>query len=203
MDWNGLVPYCLTSLRGSPLMHVVEVATGHDARALPAVDEEMASGCAARLLITASTEDGAEALARRIHGAGPRAHCPFVRLRARDLPVEPQALREYCGTVLDGAAGGSMLIDAVEEMSPEVQDVLIELLAGLELTRGPAAAVRLISGTTVSLLDRVADGTFSRQLFYRLNIIHLVACEGPSCLTGADDCQDVHVNGRSVAKLPR
>jgi transcriptional regulator of acetoin/glycerol metabolism len=35
--------------------------------------------------------------------------------------------------------------------------------------------VRLISGTTTSLLDRVAAGTFSERLFYRLNIIHLLA----------------------------
>ena len=48
-----------------------------------------------------------------------------------------------------------MLIDAVEEMPPAVEEVLIELLAGLEFTRRPSAAVR-ISGTTVSLLDRIA-----------------------------------------------
>jgi DNA-binding NtrC family response regulator len=35
--------------------------------------------------------------------------------------------------------------------------------------------VRLIFGTTVSLLDRVTAGTFSDRLFYRLNVIHLTA----------------------------
>ena len=87
-------------------MHSVGTATGHDARALPATaDEEVACRCSERLLITASTERGAETLARRIHGAGPRAQCPFVHLWARDFPVGPQALREYCGSVLDRAAG--------------------------------------------------------------------------------------------------
>src|SRR4029078_7961200 len=44
----------------------------------------------------------------------------------------------------------------------------------LVTTRGGTSnGVRLISGTTVSLLDRIAAGTFSEQLFYRLNIIHL------------------------------
>jgi DNA-binding NtrC family response regulator len=60
-----------------------------------------------------------------------------------------------------------------------VQDALIDMLAGLQSARRPSAAVRLISGTTVSLLERVAAGTFSDQLFYRLNTIHLMATDAP------------------------
>ncbi|HEY0874899.1 MAG TPA: sigma 54-interacting transcriptional regulator [Vicinamibacterales bacterium] len=122
---------------------------------------------------------------------------------AGDFPVGPQALREYCGSGLDDAAGGSMLIDAVEEMPPSVQDTLIELLAGPESTRRPSAGVRLISGTTVSLLDRIAAGTFSEQLFYRLNIIHLMACDRAVYVEGADDAPAVHVHGPSMRKLAR
>ena len=179
-------------------------ANEHDARALAATaDEEVACRCAVRLLITASTEGEVKTLAQRIHAAGSRAQGPFVHLWARDFPVEPQALREYCGSVLDRAAGGSMLIDAVDEMPTDIQDVLIERLAALEFTRGPFAAVRLISGTTVSLLDRIAAGMFSEQLFYRLNVIHLVASDGPLHVTGPDDPQDGRVDDRSTPKLPR
>lgn len=63
-------------------------------------------------------------------------------------------------------------------MPAAAQDGLIDLLAALEDARTPSAAVRLISGTTVSLIDRVAAGTFSERLFYRLSIIHLVAGAG-------------------------
>ena len=171
----------MTSPDGSAPMHSVGIATGHVAgAALPITEhEEVARGCEARLLISASSERVVATLARRIHEAGARAQCPFLHLSAGDFPVEPQALREYCSSVLDRAAGGSLLIDAVEEMPPTVQEVLIELLAGLALARAPSAAVRLISGTTVSLLDRIAAGTFSDQLFYRLNIIHLMAADSP------------------------
>jgi DNA-binding NtrC family response regulator len=79
--------------------------------------------------------------------------------------------------------GGSVLVSAVEEMPAAVQEALIDLLAGLESTRRPSAAVRLISGTTVSLLDRVAAGTFSERLFYQLNIIHVIAATGPPEVT--------------------
>ena len=84
-------------------------------------------------------------------------------------------LKEYCTSVLAAAAGGTVLISAVEEMPPAVQGAPSELLAGLEFACGPSAQVRLISGTTASRLERVAAGTFSERLFYRLNIIHLMA----------------------------
>lgn len=185
-------------------MHSVGIATGDDAGALPiAADEDLARGCAARLLISASSERNVEVLARRIHEGGPRAHCPFLHLWASDFPIEPEVLREYCSCVLDRAAGGSLLIDGVEEMPSIVQDTLIELLDGLEFTRGPSDAARLISGTTVSLLDRIAAGTFSDQLFYRLNIIHLMALDGRSSLTRDYDAQDVDVIEPSAPKLPR
>lgn len=185
-------------------MHSVGTATGDDAGALPiTADEDLARGCAARLLISASTERNVEVLARRIHEGGPRAHCPFLQLWAVDFPVGPQALREYCSSALDRAPGGSLLIDAVEEMPQTVQDTLIELLDGLEFTRRPSDAVRLISGTTVSLLERIAAGTFSDQLFYRLNIIHLMAVDGPLSLTRDDGAQDVDVIEALAPKLPR
>ena len=138
-------------------------------------DVNLASRSPARLLITASTHDAVETLARHIHGSGPRAQFPFVVTTAGELPVGAQALSDGCARFLDAAAGGSVLVRAVEEMPAAVQEGLIDLMAGLESARKTSAAVRLISGTTVSLLDRVAAGTFSERLFYRLSIIHLVA----------------------------
>ena len=137
-------------------------------------DEDAASRTDARLLITASTPRLVETLARQIHHTGARANLPFVRTRACDLPLGVEALRAHCSSFLDSATGGSMLISDVEEMAPAVQEILLELLAALESARQPSAAVRVISGTCVSLLDRVTAGAFSDRLFYRLNVIHLV-----------------------------
>ena len=171
----------LGSLRRDPRRVVEQAANQEDrALALPAVEDiHVASRSPARLLITASTQHAVETLARRIHASSPRAQFPFVRTSAGELPIGAQALRDGCVCFLDAAAGGSVLVSAVEEMPAAVQETLIDLLAGLESARSPSAAVRLISGTTVSLIDRVAAGTFSARLFYRLNIIHLVAGAGP------------------------
>jgi DNA-binding NtrC family response regulator len=160
-------------------MHTVAIANPKRAVSLLTdQDEELASRSAVRLLITVS-EQGVEALARRIHGASLRGRSPFVRTRARDLPTEPRMLRDTCSNLLDAAAGGTILISDVEELPPTVQRLLVELLAELEVTRAPSDAVRLIAGTTVSLLDRIAAGTFSDRLFYRLNAIHLSMPNGP------------------------
>jgi Sigma-54 interaction domain len=137
-------------------------------------EEDLAGRFAARLLITAGTGLAVESIARRIHAAGTRATLPFVKARASDLPIEPGKLKAaWCG-LLAGARGGSLLLSDVEMMPPIVQDQLLELLDELECGY-PPSAVRLVSGTTVWLLDRVASGRFSERLFYRLNILHVVA----------------------------
>jgi DNA-binding NtrC family response regulator len=139
----------LASLRHDAQRLVEQAGDQEDhALTLLAEDVNLASRSPARLLITASTPQAVETLARRIHGIGARAQFPFV-----------------------------------EEVPSAAQDALIDLLAALESARRPSAAVRLISGTTVSLLDRVAAGTFSERLFYRLNIIHLMAGAAPAEVT--------------------
>lgn len=166
--------------------HVVEQAGNREDREwalLPVEDVNVASRSPARLLITASTPQAVETLARRIHGIGPRTQFPFVMTWAGELPTDAQALRQDCARLLDAAAGGSVLVSAVEEMPSAAQDAWIDLLAALESARRPSAAVRLISGTTVSLLERVAAGAFSERLFYRLNIIHLMAAAGAPDVT--------------------
>jgi two-component system C4-dicarboxylate transport response regulator DctD len=142
---------------------------------LDPLDEYLAVRSVARLLITASTSQRVEIVARRIHTGSRRAARPFVRARARDLSVAPGTLRDACSDVLETGAGGSVLLSDVEEMPVTVQEHLIGLLEEEKRGRDPSAAVRLVSGSTVSLLQRVRAGTFSAQLFYRLNVIHVVA----------------------------
>lgn len=158
---------------------VEPVAYAEDPPAVLALEDiSAASRSSAKLLITASTQQTVEALARRIHETGPRAQFPFVMTSAGELPIGAPAIRADCVSLLDAAAGGTVLIHGVEEMPASVQEVFIDVLAGLESARPPSTAVRLMSGTTVSLLDRIAAGTFSEQLFYRLNVIHLMVPDG-------------------------
>jgi DNA-binding NtrC family response regulator len=79
-----------------------------------------------------------------------------------------------CAGLIDAAAGGTLLLTAVEEMPASTQDRFIETFAQLQSIRDPSVAVRLMAGTTVSLRNRIAEGAFSESLFYRLNIIHVL-----------------------------
>jgi DNA-binding NtrC family response regulator len=161
-------------------MHGVRTAEPNNARALVTAEgEAMAGRSAARLLITASTPSAVEMIARRVHAASARAEFPFVQTSAADFPIEPRTLRVTCSALLDAARGGSLFVSDIENMPPFVQGRLIELLNELESARASAALVRLVAGTTVSLFDRTAGGTFSKQLFYRLNTLHLVERDVP------------------------
>ena len=161
-------------ISGKNTVHQIATAVPYTSVALPEIpDEKLARHSAVRLLITASAQGAAEVLARRIHDASPRAELPFVKVLAEDLPGAPDRLRNSCSLALDAAAGGTLLISDVEQLNPLVQERLLEMLQEHESVRAPAAAVRLISATTVSLLDRLGSGRFCERLFYRLNIIHL------------------------------
>jgi DNA-binding NtrC family response regulator len=137
-------------------------------------DERLAGQSAARLLITAPSRATADVVARSINDSSLRARFPLVRMPAADFPVSPGKLSDVCSSLLGAAAGGTVLLSDVDEMPSAVQGLLLEVLDDLEYERAPAGAIRLVSGTSVSLLDRVAAGTFSERLFYRLNSIHLM-----------------------------
>ena len=137
-------------------------------------DEGLVARCSLPFLITASSKRTVETIARRVHAASSRAVFPFVEQPAGALPSQPEALGGVWSTLMLAARGGSLLLFDIEETPPIVQGRLVEVLGDMHAF-GEAAAVRVIAGTTVSLSDRIACGTFSESLFYRLNLVHLVA----------------------------
>jgi DNA-binding NtrC family response regulator len=163
-----LDPESLDDAIGSPTEFI--------ARGLPGAldDEDLAAGSSERLLITAATGQDVQSVAARIHAASAHGATPCVLMRAADFPLDVQALRATCAWLVQSAAGGTVLVTDVENLPAAVQDRLIDLLAEFERARAPLPPARLVSGTTVSLFERVLGGTFSERLFYRLNVLHIV-----------------------------
>ena len=64
-----------------------------------------------------------------------------------------------------------VLLRNVEAFDHAQQSAVIELLA--QTKRPGAAPCRVIATTSVALFDRVAEGSFNSELFYRLNVIHI------------------------------
>ena len=132
----------------------------------------MAARHSVTLLSTACSRQMVDIVARRIHASQFTGVAPFVGLKAGSFPRDAEQLRTHLVKPIHAATGGSLLIRDVEEMSSAAQLTFASILS--EGSLGHPAAVRLIAGTTVSLLERVDAGYFLEELFYRLNLIHLV-----------------------------
>lgn len=153
-------------------IHHIRIATPPTGSFPRLADEDIAAELSANLLLTGAHAD-VQALVRRIHDAGARTSRPCVQLWARDLPVAPGALRRRCLRLVRAAAGGTALVSDVEEMPRDVQRQFIDLIDELQDVQVVVAA-RIVTATTVSLIDLVRAGRFDVQLFYRINTIHLV-----------------------------
>ena len=145
------------------------------------------------VLLTGESGTGKELVARAIHHASPRADGPFVALNCAALPetlVESELFGHERGAFTGAdrqkpgrfelAAGGTLLLDEIAELSPAVQAKLLRVLQEHEFQRvgGTAtlrADVRLLIATNRDLAQAVAAGTFREDLFYRLNVfsVHL------------------------------
>jgi DNA-binding NtrC family response regulator len=162
--------------------------------ALRAIDLEIdcAARFDARLLISGEIGVGKDAVARLIHTRSGRRG-PFVRVNCAAVPdplLEWQLFglsqgsfpAAQCDTRgrLEQAAGGTIFLDEISEMSPRAQALLLRFLEGGEIQRAGSDAVhvvqnvRVIAATSRNLFEAVVAQTFREDLYYRVNVIHLV-----------------------------
>jgi DNA-binding NtrC family response regulator len=135
------------------------------------VDETLAVAYRVPLLISASSRDELQRVARRIHRASVGESAPFVEFTGGAFPAERQAFITAWLSLLQRAAGGTLFVPCLEDVHRSVQDLLAESLGSMRVAT-PARA-RFIAGTTVGLMERVHAGTYSDRLFYGVNTIHL------------------------------
>ncbi|OXY80443.1 sigma 54-interacting transcriptional regulator [Oceanimonas doudoroffii] len=143
------------------------------------------------VLITGPAGAGKELMARVLHQASPRRDHPFVALNCGSLP-EPLLESELFGHVrgaFDGAdadyagvlltaAGGTLLLDEVEELPARLQSRLLRALEQQEVrprggTRNIKTDVRVLSASSRDLVAAMEQGRFREDLFYRLNVVNL------------------------------
>lgn len=136
-------------------------------------DEALASGLSTAVLISAATPAAVEAIAYRVHQGSTRANRPFICVDVADFPTDEHLLGAACLRLFNAAHGGTVFLNNVERMPLPMQQQFAVLLDAFELGRSANDALRVVSGTTVWLFDRVCAGTFSEALFYRLNVLHL------------------------------
>ncbi len=140
------------------------------------------------ILLYGETGTGKEALARIVHKVSPRKDKPFLAVNCGAIPNNLIASElfghekgAFTGAVsqkkgyFEEADGGTLFLDEVGELPAEIQTHFLRALQEGEITRvGSSKAikvnVRVVSATNVNLEKAVNDGTFRKDLFYRLSV---------------------------------
>ncbi len=141
------------------------------------------------VLITGESGTGKELIARAIHRASPRKEEPFVAINCSAIPEQllESELFGYVKGAFSGADktkrglfeeahGGTLLLDEIGELPPQLQTKLLRVLQKEEIrrlgdTKTIKIDVRIMAATSSNLNQDIELGKFRNELFYRLNVL--------------------------------
>ncbi len=143
------------------------------------------------LLLQGESGTGKELIARIVHGLSLRCDAPFLGVNCaaiHETLLESELFGHEAGAFTGArhgtlgffraADGGTILLDEVGDMSQALQRKLLRVLEERAVvpvggTRSVPIDVRIIAATNRDLADAVAEGSFRRDLYYRLNVMCL------------------------------
>ena len=146
----------------------------------------------ATVLITGESGTGKELFAQAIHNASPRCDRPFVALNCASFPeslLESELFGYEDGAftgarkggktgLFESAHTGTIFLDEIGDMPISLQTRLLRVLQEREVVRlGSQQPIpvdlRVIAATHCNLRERIKDGSFRADLYYRLNILRV------------------------------
>ncbi len=216
-------------------LDVVPASSGNDATLPQLMGESVAmkqvrgmierlSRSLAPVYISGESGSGKERAARLIHASGARASKPFVGVNCGAIP-ENLMESEFFGYrkgaftgaesdregFFQAANGGTLFLDEVADLPLAMQVKLLRAIQEKRVrrigdTQEQAVDVRIICATHQNLKERVEQGKFRQDLFYRLNVIEL---KMPSLRDRPDDILPLasqilkRLSAESGVRLPR
>jgi DNA-binding NtrC family response regulator len=146
---------------------------------------------AAPVLLTGETGTGKELCAHAIHYLSPRAGKPFLPVNCGAIPVElfeseffGHQRGAFTGAsvaqpgLVKEAEGGTLFLDEIESLSLSAQVKLLRFIENhtyysLGSAKPRPADVRIIAATNIELREKIRQGAFRDDLFYRLAVMNL------------------------------
>jgi DNA-binding NtrC family response regulator len=143
------------------------------------------------VMIEGESGTGKELVARGIHRLSPRRNKPFIAVNVGALAetlVESELFGHEKGAFTGAAErrlgrfelanGGTIFLDEIGEIPPQTQVRLLRVLEERELTRVGGVTpikvdVRVVAATNQPLRQRVEEGLFRADLYYRLNVLSM------------------------------
>ncbi len=144
------------------------------------------------VLISGESGTGKELFAQAIHQAGERRLYPFIRINCAAIPKDllESELFGYEKGAFTGARNrgkpgkfelahqGTIFLDEIGDLPLDMQPTLLRVLEEKEFERVGGNKIirsdfRLIAATNHPLEEMLSQGRFRKDLFYRLNVIHL------------------------------
>jgi len=175
IGWNAPRDFCTRDPYLTELVRILPQIAGSDST----------------VLLLGESGTGKELFSRAIHRLSARSKGPFVAVNCGALPehlMESELFGYKAGAFTDArrdkpgrfqlAEGGTLLLDEIGEMPLSLQSKILrvlqekvfEPLGGVESV---ATDVRIIASTNRDLTKMVEEGTFRRDLYYRLNVVQL------------------------------
>jgi transcriptional regulator of acetoin/glycerol metabolism len=146
----------------------------------------------ATTLILGETGSGKEMVAQSIHNLSDRKEGPFIVVNCAAIPrslLESELFGYEPGTFTGGlkqgkpgkfelANGGTIFLDEIGELTPDLQVILLRVLQEQRITRVGGSKpipvdIRVIAATNKDLKKAIKKGEFRSDLYYRLNILQI------------------------------
>ena len=170
----------------------MENVVGHDHRMRRVFDMvEAVADTKTTVLITGESGTGKSLIARAMHRRSSRRAGPFVEVACGALPenlLESELFGHVAGSFTGAAGdkvgkflqsdGGTIFLDEIGTASPAMQVKLLRVLQEFEFepvggNKTIHVDTRVILATNEDLAQRVAEGKFRQDLFYRVNVINI------------------------------
>lgn len=169
------------------------------------------------VLLLGPSGTGKDILAQKIHACSGRANGPFISVNCSALTeslIESELFGHIKGSftgaindrkgAFEAARGGTLFLDEIGDLPLSLQSKILRALENQEIRpvgsdRTIKTNVRIITATHHNLKEKIQDGTFRLDLYYRINVVQVTP---PTLFQRMEDFEDLLISFSKLYKVP-